>query len=308
MLLDSLLGASALVTLPHLDDAVRKADVLLDALNWIRQFRDRHVVIKLGGSTMEETEAIKQLLTDVIFMEAVGMRPILVHGGGKAINSAMNAAGIVPRWVQGRRYTDDETLEIVAKVLAGDICQSLVDEIERQGGDAVGLSYLTVNCLKGQRLTLPGPNGEQLDLGRVGEVTDIDRDLLLTTCRGGRIPVLPSVALDAEGGKLNVNADTAAAAIARLIQAEKLVFLSDVPGIFLDRHDPTTLQSHLTSARCRELIAEGIIDAGMVPKVEAALEALQAGVKKVHIIDARIPHSVLLEIYSKEGIGTEIVL
>jgi acetylglutamate kinase len=295
-------------TPPPLDDAVRKADVLLEALNWIRQFRGRHVVIKLGGSAMEETAAIRALLTDVIFMETVGMRPILVHGGGKAINAAMTAAGIPPRFVQGRRYTDEATLEIVARVLAGDICQSLVDEIERQGGDAVGLSYLTVNCLRGQRLMLPGEKGEHIDLGRVGEVTDIDRDLLLTTCRGGRIPVLPSIALDAEGGKLNVNADTAAAAVARLIQAEKLVFLSDVPGIYLDRNDPGTLQSHLTSTRCRALIAEGVIDAGMVPKVDAALEALRAVVKKVHIIDARIPHSVLLEVYSNAGIGTEIVL
>jgi len=301
-------GVARLSSLPQLEDAIRKADVLLEALHWIRQFRDRHVVIKLGGSAMEETEAVRQFLTDVIFMETVGMRPILVHGGGKAINAAMAKAGIPPRFVQGRRYTDDATLEIVAQVLAGDICQALVDEINRQGGDAIGLSYQTINCLRGRRLTLPGPNGEPLDLGRVGEVTEIDRDLLLTTCRGGRIPVLPSIALDEQGGKLNVNADTAAAAVARLIQAEKLVFLSDVPGIFLDRHDPATLQRHLTADRCRELIAQGIIDAGMVPKVEAALEALAAGVGKVHIIDARIPHSVLLEVYSNEGIGTEIVL
>lgn len=294
--------------LPTLEDAIRKADVLLEALHWIRQFRDRHVVIKLGGSALEETEAVRQFLTDVIFMETVGMRPILVHGGGKAINAAMSRAGLQPRFVQGRRYTDAATLEIVAQVLAGDICQSLVDEIQRQGGDAVGLSYLTVNCLRGRRLLLPGPQGEPLDLGLVGEVTDIDRDLLLTTCRAGRIPVLPSIALDEHGGKLNVNADTAAAAVARIIQAEKLVFLSDVPGIFLDRHDPSTLQRHLTAERCRELIAQGVIEAGMVPKVEAALEALAAGVGKVHIIDARIPHSVLLEVYSNEGIGTEIVL
>lgn len=294
--------------LPNYDDAIRKADVLLEALNWIRRFRGRHVVIKLGGSTMEETDAVKQLLTDVIFLESVGMRPILVHGGGKAINKAMDAAGIVPRFVQGRRYTDDATLEIVAKILAGDICGQIVDEINAQGGDAVGLSYLTVNCLIGRRLTLAGSQGEPVDLGRVGEVSDIDRDLLLSTCREGRIPVLPSVALDESGGKLNVNADTAAAAVARLIQAEKLVFLSDVPGIYLDRKDPNTLQSHLNSAQCRELIQKGIIDAGMVPKVEAALEALAAGVKKVHIVDARVPHSVLLEVYSNAGVGTEIVL
>ena len=300
--------AAQIIMTQNFDEAVRKADVLLQALSWIRQFRGRHVVIKLGGSAMEETEAVKHFLSDVIFMSSVGMRPILVHGGGKAINAAMTKAGIAPRWVQGRRYTDDETLEIVANVLAGEICQSLVDEIIRQGGDARGLSFQTMNCLIGKRLTLPGENGEPIDLGRVGEVTDIDRDLLLMTCRNEQIPVLPSVALDAQGGKLNVNADTAAAAGARLIQAEKLVFLSDVPGIFLDRKDPSTLQSHLNAARCRELIREGIIDAGMVPKVEAALEALEAGVKKVHIIDARIPHSVLLEIYSNEGIGTEIVL
>lgn len=296
------------MTTPNYEDAIRKADVLLEALNWIRRFRGRHIVIKLGGSAMEETQAVRQFLTDVIFLESVGTRPILVHGGGKAINKAMDAAGIAPRFVQGRRYTDEATLEIVARVLAGEICQSLVEEIQRQGGDAVGLSYLTMNCLKGRRLTLAGPKGEQIDLGRVGEVVDIDRDLLLTTCRAGRIPVLPSIALDDRGEKLNVNADTAAAAVARLIQAEKLVFLSDVPGIYLDRNDPGTLQSHLTSARCRELIAQGVIDAGMVPKVEAALEALQAGVGKVHIVDARLPHSVLLEVYSNAGIGTEIVL
>ncbi len=292
----------------NIDEAVRKAEVLIEALGWIRQFRDRHVVIKLGGSAMEETAAVKHFLHDVIFMSTVGMRPILVHGGGKAINAAMAKAGIPPRFVQGRRYTDDETLEIVAQVLAGEICQNLVDEIILQGGDARGFSYQTINCLIGKRLMLPGENGEPIDLGRVGEVTNIDRDLLLMSCREGQIPVLPSVALDEQGGKLNVNADTAAAAVARLIQAEKLVFLSDVPGIFLDRKDPSTLQSHLNAARCRELIQQGVIDAGMVPKVEAALEALEAGVKKVHIIDARIPHSVLLEIYSDEGIGTEIVL
>lgn len=291
-----------------MEEAIRKADVLLEALSWIRQFRDRHVVIKLGGSAMEETAAVRQFLTDVIFMATVGMRPILVHGGGKAINAAMSQAGIPPRFVQGRRYTDDATLDIVARVLAGEICGSLVAEIERQGGDAAGLSYLTMNCLRGRRLMLPNDAGEPIDLGRVGEVTDIDRDLLLMTARDGKIPVLPSIALDDAGGKLNVNADTAAAAVARQIQAEKLVFLSDVPGIYLDRKDPSTLQSHLTAARCRELISSGVIDAGMVPKVQAALEALEAGVKKVHIIDARIPHSVLLEIYSDAGVGTEIVL
>jgi acetylglutamate kinase len=289
------------------EHAIQKAKVLVEALNWIHQFRDRYVVVKLGGSALEEPDAVRSCLRDVIFMEAVGMRPILVHGGGKSINRAMEAAGIRPRFVQGRRYTDDETLEIVAKVLCEDVCESLVDEIRSQGGRAVGLSYRTQNVLIGEKLTLTGDGGEPIDLGRVGQVVDIHRDMLLAICRSGTIPVIPSIALDREFGKLNVNADTAAAALARLLKAEKLVFLSDVPGIFLDRKDPQSLLSHLKVDRVRELIADGTIESGMVPKVEAALEALEAGVRKVHIIDAGIPHSILLEVYSDTGVGTEIV-
>lgn len=290
-------------------DAVRKASTLLEALGWIRQFRDRHVVIKLGGSALEETASVRSFLTDVIFMETVGMRPILVHGGGKAINQAMSTAGIEPRFVRGRRYTDEQTLEIAARVLAGEICEQLVDEIRSQGGRAIGLNHLTQPVLIGEPLRLENPDGgEPLDLGRVGQVVGLERDVLLATCRSNTIPVLPSIALDQQGQKLNVNADTAAAAVARYIHAEKLIFVSDVPGIFLDRNDPSTLQSHLTAQECEDLIRRGIIDSGMVPKVEAALDALRAGVKKVHLVDARIPHSLLLEIYSNRGIGTEIVL
>ncbi|HVW03242.1 MAG TPA: acetylglutamate kinase [Planctomycetaceae bacterium] len=290
-----------------MEEAIRKANVLIEALGWIRRFRGKHVVIKLGGSALEHEQTVRSLLTDVIFMEAVGMRPILIHGGGKAINQAMARAGIEPRWVQGRRYTDAATLDIVAQVLAGEICQSLVDEINRQGGQAVALSYLTRNCLRGEKLMLPDEQGTPLDLGFVGHVTDIDVNLIAETCSSGAIPVLPSVALDALGHKLNVNADTAAAAVARILKAEKLIFLSDVPGIFLDRKDPSTLLNHVNDARCRELIAQGVIDSGMVPKVEAALDALEAGVGKVHVIDGRMPHSLLLEIYSDKGVGTEIV-
>ena len=291
-----------------MDEAIRKADVLIEALAWIRRFRGRHVVIKLGGSALEEREAVRSFLTDVIFLQSVGLRPILVHGGGKDIDKAMAAAGITPRKVQGRRYTDAETLEIVAKILAGDICGGLVEEIRRQGGNAIGLSFRSQNCLIGKKLALPGPDGEPIDLGFVGEVVDIDRGFLEDVCAAGMIPVVPSVALDSTGQMLNVNADTAAAAIARILKAEKLIFVSDVPGIFLDRKNPATLQSHLTATRCRELIRDGIIDAGMVPKVDAALEALGAGVGKVHIVDGRMPHSVMLEIYSDTGVGTEIVL
>jgi acetylglutamate kinase len=290
-----------------LNEAIRKADVLVEALTWIRHFRGRYVVIKLGGSALEEAAAVKSVLTDVIFLSTVGMKPILVHGGGKSITQAMNAAGIVPKFVNGRRYTDDATLEIVAKTLAGDICESLVLEIKSQSSDAVGLSYLGRNCLVGKKLSLAGDGGQPVDLGRVGEVVDIDRRPIDEALASGAIPVIPSIALDAAGHKLNVNADTAAAAVARFLNAEKLVFLSDVPGIFRDRHDPSTLISHLPASLCRGLIVEGVIDAGMVPKVEAALEALQSGVRKVHIVDAAMPHAVLLEFYSDSGVGTEIV-
>lgn len=289
------------------DDPIRKADVLIEAMSWIRRFRDRLVVIKLGGSALEDPQTVRNLLTDVIFMETVGIKLVLIHGGGKAINAAMKNSQLVPRFVQGRRYTDAETLEIVARVLAGEICGDLVRQIVERGGQAVGFSYLTQNVLVAKKLLLRDERGEALDLGYVGEVVDIDRALLLKTCRSGAIPVIPSIALDASGQKYNVNADTAAAAVARILDAEKLIFLSDVSGICRDRTNPETLVSHLTESQCRALIADGTIDAGMVPKVEAALDALKAGVKKVHIVDGRMPHSLLVEIFSDKGIGTEIV-
>lgn len=290
-----------------MNDPLRKAEVLIEAMGWIRRFRDRLVVIKLGGSALEDPHTVRHLLTDVIFMETVGMRPVLIHGGGKAISSAMKKAGLEPRFVQGRRYTDQATLDIVARVLAGEICDDLVRQIRELGGDAVGLSYLTWNVLYGEKLMLPDEAGNAVDLGFVGEVRDVNRDLLLAMLAKGTIPIIPSIAVDRQGQRYNVNADTAAAAVARSLDAEKLVFISDIPGILADKREPNSLISHLTHDRCRELIADGTIDAGMVPKVEAALDALQAGVAKVHIVDGRQPHSLLFEIYSNTGIGTEIV-
>ncbi len=291
-----------------MDDAIHKANVLIEALGWIRQFRDRYIVIKLGGSALEAPESVKSLLTDVIFMEAVGMKPVLVHGGGKSISRAMSEAGIEPRFVQGRRYTDEPTLEIVSRVLGEQIAGELIDEITRQGGRAVRLSGPGPNCLLAEQLTLSGDEGEELELGRVGRVVEVDVSMISAACAEGKIPVLPSVACDRDGGLLNVNADTAAAAVAHMLGAEKLVFLSDVPGIYSDRNDPSTLLGHLNMQTCRELIAERVIDSGMLPKVDAAIEALQAGVQKVHIVDGRMAHSVLLEIYSDTGVGTEIVV
>lgn len=290
-----------------MDEAIRKARVLIEALSWIQRFRGRYVVIKLGGSTLDDLAAVNSLLVDVVFMATVGMRPVIVHGGGKAISSAMNAAGIAPRFVAGRRYTDLPTLQIASRVLVEEISQSIVDRINLNGCRSTGLHFGTENVLTAEKLTLRDERGEVLDLGHVGHVTEVDVDTISRVCSTGTIPVIPSIALSAVGHRLNVNADTAAAAVARALSAEKLVFLSDIPGILTNIKDPTSRLSHVTRDQVRALIADGTIAGGMVPKVEAALESLDAGVRKVHIVDAAMPHSVLLEIYSDTGVGTEIV-
>ena len=290
------------------EEAIRKADVLIEALGYFRQFHGKFTVIKLGGSVMESPEALRALLVDVVFMQTVGMRPVVVHGGGKAITFAMEQAGLEARFVQGRRYTDDATLAIVARVLAEEINEDIVRHIRKFGGRASGLHHKTHQCLYGDRLTLRDADGSAIDLGRVGDVTEVDAAPIMDLCLMGVIPVLPSLAEDDDGGLLNVNADTAAAAVAMTLEAEKLVFLTDTPGILRDRFDVDSLFPSLTPADCHELIGEGVIDKGMIPKVEASLASLAAGVKKVHVIDGRVRHSLLLEMYTTTGVGTEIVL
>jgi acetylglutamate kinase len=290
------------------DEAIKKARTLIEALGWIRRFRDRYVVIKLGGSALEDPESVSSFLTDVIFLETVGMRPVVIHGGGKDISRAMEEAGIEPRWVQGRRYTDFDTLNIAAKVLTQEICQGLVDRIHDQKGEAIGLSFASgKNVLIGEKLELTDDDGQPVDLGYVGSVVDINREFLDSNTGAGRIPIIPCIAVDRDGQRLNVNGDTAAAAVARLLKAEKLVFVSDVPGLLRDKDDPSSKISHIDVAEARSMIADGTISAGMIPKMEAALEALEAGVGKLHIVDGRMQHSLLLEIYSDRGVGTEIV-
>jgi acetylglutamate kinase len=291
-----------------MDDAIRKAEALIEALNYIRTFRDRLTVIKLGGSAMEDPAALRATLQDVIFLETAGMRPVLVHGGGKVIDRAMAAAGLQPRKIQGRRYTDADTLRLVLDVLFHDTNAGIVSQVRDLGGRALALHTGSLQSLFGERLTLPGGDGRPIDLGHVGRVTRVDTRLISDVCAGGVVPVIPSLALDAAGGWLNVNADTAAAAIAAQLSAEKLVFLTDTPGILLDRNDAATLQPSLDAIGCRDLIARGVIGEGMIPKVEACLDSLRAGVRKTHVIDGRLPHALLLEIYTDRGIGTEIIL
>jgi acetylglutamate kinase len=290
------------------EEAIRKADVLVEALGYIRKFQGCFTVIKLGGSVMEDPEALRALLVDVVFMQTVGMRPVVVHGGGKAITFAMEKAGLEARFVQGRRFTDDATLEIVARVLAEEINVDIVRHITKYGGRAMGLHHRSTQCLFGQKLMLQDPKVGEVDLGRVGEVTDVEVATIENACLAGIVPVLPSLAEDDDGNLLNVNADTAAAAVARALKAEKLVFLTDTPGILMDRSEPESLIRGLTPESCRDLIDRGVIDRGMIPKVEACLTSLEEGVRKTHIIDGRLRHSLLLEIYTEAGIGTQIVL
>lgn len=290
-----------------MQEAIKKASVLIEALGWIQRFRNRYVVVKLGGSTLDQPEAVQSLLTDVVFMSAVGMRPVIVHGGGKAISSAMAQAGIKPRFVEGRRFTDSETLNIAADVLVNTISPRIVESLQAQGGKATALHFESENVLVAKPLRLNDRDGNQIDLGHVGQVCEIEKDVLVRITSSGTIPVIPCIGLDRNGHRFNVNADTAAAAVARELNVEKLIFLSDIPGILTDVADPESRLSHVDARQVRQLISDGIIAGGMVPKVEAALDALDAGVRKVHIVDASMPHSVLLEIYSDTGVGTEIV-
>ena len=287
--------------------AIQKADTLIEALGWIRKFRDTTTVIKLGGSVVEHPDSLRHLLLDIVFLSTLGMRIVVVHGGGKAINRAMDKAGIEPKWVQGRRYTDDATLAIVEKVLATDLNHELVAKLEEYGGRAMSLNFLSTNVLFGETLALDGPDGEQLDLGYVGEVTKVDRLTIDNLMYAGQVPVIPSMAMGSDGQKLNVNADTAATAVAAAIGAEKLVVLSDTPGVLRDVNDPESLITHITAVEARQMIADGTIAGGMIPKIEGCLDTLAQGVKKIHIIDGRLRHSLLLEIYTTSGVGTELV-
>ena len=285
-----------------MDHAIAKATTLLEALGYIQRFHDKTVVVKVGGSIMDDEAALARLLTDVIFMNYVGMQPILVHGGGKAINAAMADAGLQPRMIGGKRYTDERTLAIAEQVLCGQINPFIVGFIRSQGCEAMGLHSL------GSDVLFAEPVDDEA-LGFVGEVTDVNVRLIDLLVQADAIPVIATIATDRQTGqKLNVNADTAAGAVAAAVGAEKIVVVSDTHGIRRDKDDPDTRISSVTAAQIQEMIDAGIIGTGMLPKVDACLVALRGGVPKAHIIDGRIPHALLLEIYTESGIGTEITL
>jgi acetylglutamate kinase len=290
-----------------LKEAIQKADILIEALEYIQTFRNRIVVIKLGGAAMEGAE-LKTLLTDVVFMEAVGMRPVLIHGGGPAISKQMKARGLEPVFVKGRRVTDPATLQIVKDVLIGVINKDIVEQIRALGARAEGIHPESNSSVMAKQLLMKDEKGESYDLGLVGEVTRVRGDIIRDFCEARVVPVVAPLGVDAKGQTYNINGDSVASEVAAALGAEKIVYLSDTHGIYTDPNDEGSMASHLSEAEISDLVKRGIITKGMLPKVEGCLGAIKSGVRKAHIIDGRIEHSLLLEIFTSRGIGTEIVV
>ena len=291
-----------------MDAAISKASALVEALPYIQRFHNKVVVVKVGGSIMDDEQALSALLNDIVFMNYVGMQPVLVHGGGKAINQRMETAGLVPQMVMGRRYTDERTLALAEQVLCNEVNKYIVNFIQSQGCEAMGLHSLSSNVLFAEKTYLSGPEGRRIDLGYVGEVKSVNARLLQLLVQADSIPCIATISRDDAGGRLNVNADTAAGAVAAAMKADKFVVVSDTHGIRADPNDAESLLHSVTVDQINQMVQSGAINSGMLPKVEACIAALRAGVTKTHIIDGRIPHSLMLEIYTEAGIGTEIVL
>ncbi len=282
----------------------------MEAFPYIRSFRDRVVVVKYGGSTQPDEGGSDTILADLVFMETVGMRPVVVHGGGKEISRRLAEAGVETVWVNGLRVTDEETMQVVEDTLFGVVNRRIVEGIEGLNGKARGMSAKGVEIMHVIRhdaqVEVDGKT-VAVDIGFVGDVDRIEPDPIRVACEEGAIPVIAPIGVGPDGKGYNVNADTAAGEIARALQAEKLVFLTDVNGILRDSADPDSLISTLHINDVDALLQDGTAGGGMIPKLQACVRAVKGGVHKTHIIDGRVPHALLLEIFTREGIGTEIV-
>ena len=287
-----------------MEELIEKARILQESLPYIRRFHGRTIVIKYGGSAMADASLQESFVRDVVLMKYVGMNPIIVHGGGPQIDEMLRDLGIVPQRVEGLRITDERTMEVVEMVLGGRINKHLVGLIGRQGGRAVGISGIDDGLLLAQKLAAVQTKAGPVDTGRVGEIREVRTALLTALVTEGVIPVIAPLAVDREGRSLNINADTAAGELAAALKAEKLVLMTDTAGV-CDR-DGKLLQS-LKAADIARLRESGVISGGMIPKVECALAALAGGVAKVHVIDGRVQHAILLELLTDSGVGTEIL-
>lgn len=284
-----------------MQDAIHQANVLVQALPYMQRYAGKCFVIKYGGAAMVDERLKAQVMQDIVLLRTVGIKPVLVHGGGKEVSEVMQRMGLQPRFAGGLRVTDAETMEIVEMVLAGTTNKGIVSLIHRAGGKAVGLSGKDGNLLVAKKLT---PDGK--DIGYVGEVRQVNAEVLEVLSEAGYIPVISSVAIGEDGQSYNVNADHAAGAIAAALRAEKLIVLTDVPGVLANRNDPASLISEMSIAEAEEMLRNGKAESGMAPKLEACITALRGGVQRAHIIDGRQPHAILIEVFTDRGVGTMV--
>ncbi len=291
----------------EVQDLISKADVLLEALPYLLRFRGKIFVVKYGGSFMDSPDpAVRTgVVRDLIFLAAAGIFPVVVHGGGKAITRAMEQSGLKASFIQGLRVTDEPTMDVVERVLSREINAEIVAAVNQLGGKAKGFSGAEI--FTARKLWLQDAAGAPVDAGLLGEVAAVKTDLILECLRNGVIPISSPTARGEDGRLYNCNADTSAAHLAIALRACRLIFMSDVPGVMRNPKDPSSVISHLSASQARELKRTGVIDKGMIPKIDSALAALASGVEKVSLVDGRVPHSILLEIFTHEGIGTELI-
>jgi len=279
-----------------------RAQALVEALPYIQEYYGKTMVIKYGGNAMINPELQKAVISDIVLMNLVGVRVVVVHGGGPEINDMLTKTGKESKFVNGLRYTDEETMDIVQMVLCGKVNKNLAAMVDRAGGRAIGVCGLDDGLIKAKKLT-----GDGYDYGLVGEIVDVDPTIIVDALDNGLIPIVSTVAQGVDGNpSYNINADTAAAAIAASLNAEKLILLTDVRGLLRDPKDESTLISEVKTDEVPGLVDEGVIKGGMIPKVQCCVDAVNAGVRRTHIFDGRIPHSILIEVLSHAGIGTMI--
>lgn len=287
---------------------LEKASILVEALPYIRRFAGQTVVIKYGGRAMVSEELKEGVITDCILLKLVGIHPVLVHGGGTEIDTMLRRLGKDWKFVRGQRVTDEETMSVVEMILAGKVNKEIVALINKLGGKGVGISGKDANLIEAGKKTLPAAPGEEpVDLGYVGEIIRVNPEIIETMKNEGYIPVIAPIGVGKDGESYNINADYVAGEVAAALGANKLVLLTDVEGILADRNNPSSLLSVVKVSEVPELIRKGIIAGGMIPKIECCVQALKKGVGRVHIIDGRILHSILLEVFTDEGVGTMVV-
>lgn len=287
-------------------DKMKDIDVLIEALPYIKKFHDKKILIKYGGHAMVDEEAKSSTARDTVLLKYVGMKPLIVHGGGPEISRSMEKLGKESKFIKGLRVTDEETMEIIEMVLVGKISTEIVSELIKHDGDAISLSGKDSSLIYAHKKGASKIDEELVDLGLVGEVDCINTDLLEMFIDNDYIPVISPVGIAKDGTSLNLNADTAAGEVASAIDAEKLIILTDVPGVLRDPSDPDSLIQKIRISEVPDLIEQGVITGGMIPKIETCVKAIENGVKSCHIIDGRKKHSLLLEIFTTNGIGTMI--